>query len=116
MDNPSNDLSTTYPAAPETREEHFSTNSSTKTLMKDTASNLSQCNDPESNGIEDSLLLTKTSALKELKKEYTDSDIPGCIMSNDYLPLLSIPYVALEKILSYLSYDQVAQMRIISKR
>ena len=35
---------------------------------------------------------------------------------HEYLPLLSIPTVALEKILSYLSFDQVAQMRVICRR
>ena len=32
-----------------------------------------------------------------------------------FFPLLSLPDVVVEMILSYLSYDQVAQMRVISK-
>ena len=35
---------------------------------------------------------------------------------HQYLPILSLPEVVLEEVLSYLTYDQVAQMRVICKR
>ena len=62
-----------------------------------------------------SSVVTKESGYIEPRKTYTYTTIPSS-MSNDFLPLMSIPDVALEKILSFLSYDQVAQMRIICKR
>ena len=62
-----------------------------------------------------SSVVTSESEYIEARKTYTYSTIPSS-MSNDFLPLISIPDVALEKILSFLSYDQVAQMRIICKR
>ena len=34
----------------------------------------------------------------------------------DVLPILSLPDIALENILSFLTHDQVAQMRVICKR
>ena len=46
--------------------------------------------------------------------EYNKSGTSTVI--HKYLPLLSIPEVALEKILSYLTFDQVAQMRVICRR
>ena len=58
-----------------------------------------------------SSVVTKESGYIEPRKTYTYTTIPS-----DFLPLMSIPDVALEKILSFLSYDQVAQMRIICKR
>ena len=58
---------------------------------------------------------TSESGYVEPRKTHTYTTIPSS-MSNDFLPLMSIPDVALEKILSFISYDQVAQMRIICKR
>ena len=58
---------------------------------------------------------TSESGYIEPRKTNTYTTIPSS-MSNDFLPLMSIPDVALEKILSFISYDQVAQMRIICKR
>ena len=37
-------------------------------------------------------------------------------VKSKYLPLLNIPEIALEKILSYLTFDQVAQMRLTCRR
>ena len=34
----------------------------------------------------------------------------------DTFPLFSLPEIALGKVLSYLSYDQLAQMRVICKK
>ena len=62
-----------------------------------------------------SSVVTSESGYIEPRTSYTYTTIPSS-MSNDCLPLMSIPDVALEKILSFLSYDQVAQMRIICKR
>ena len=62
-----------------------------------------------------SSVTSKTTESRESKKEYIYTAIPSSF-SNDCLPLMSIPDVALEKILSFLSYDQVAQMRVICKR
>ena len=115
MDNPSNDLSSPDTSATSTGETYLPTNSKTKNITKDPRTDsFEQRKHSESNDLQQFNM--KTSALKELKREYTEKETPGRIMPNDYLPLLSIPDVALEKILSYLSYDQVAQMRIISKR
>ena len=35
---------------------------------------------------------------------------------SDTFPLFSLPEIALGKVLSYLSYDQLAQMRVICKK
>ena len=42
-------------------------------------------------------------------KEYDD-------YKNEVLPLLCLPDIALENILSFLAHDQIAQMRVICKR
>lgn len=39
----------------------------------------------------------------------------SCIQHLDTFPLFSLPEIALGKVLSYLSYDQLAQMRVICK-
>ena len=35
---------------------------------------------------------------------------------SDTFPLFSLPEIALDKVLSFLSYDQLSQMRVICKR
>ena len=35
---------------------------------------------------------------------------------SDTFPLFSLPEIALDKVLSFLSYDQLAQMRVICKK
>ena len=40
----------------------------------------------------------------------------SCIQRSDTFPLFSLPEIALGKVLSYLSYDQLAQMRVICKK
>ena len=40
----------------------------------------------------------------------------SCIQHLDTFPLFSLPEIALGKVLSYLSYDQLAQMRVICKK
>ena len=68
-----------------------------------------------SSNVLNSSVVTSEPGSIEPTKNHTYTTIPSS-MSNDFLPLLSIPDVALEKILSFLTYDQVAQMRIICKR
>ena len=68
-----------------------------------------------SSNILNTSVVTSEPGYIEPTKNHTYTTIPSS-MSNDFLPLLSIPDVALEKILSFLTYDQVAQMRIICKR
>lgn len=69
---------------------------------------------------EEPVLNTKIDTKHAIYKniEYTDDYTKSekSTVKQKYLPLLSIPDVALEKILSYLPFDQVAQMRVICRR
>ena len=40
----------------------------------------------------------------------------SCIQRLDTFPLFSLPEIALGIVLSYLSYDQLAQMRVVCKK
>jgi len=40
----------------------------------------------------------------------------SCTQHLDTFPLFSLPEIALDKVLSFLSYDQLSQMRVICKR
>ena len=57
-----------------------------------------------------------SSFYKDLKEGSPGKELEKFQIKYEYLPLLSIPDIALEKILSFLPYDHVAQMRVICKR
>ena len=83
--------------------------------IKDIKSSTKQSENSKPTVAAPSSVTSETPESKESKKECIYTAIPSSF-SNDCLPLMSIPDVALEKIMSFLSYDQVAQMRVICKR
>ena len=65
---------------------------------------------PTSQKVEEGHFFTETLTLP--KTAMGDS----CTQHLDTFPLFSLPEIALDKVLSFLSYDQLAQMRVICKR
>ena len=105
-----NDMSYAKP----TSQKHGETDSN-KDLKCEVEANSSSLGKISDSNMSFKSLRTNNSTCNEPKKSFSYTAITSS-MSNELLPLMSIPDVALEKILSFLSYDQVAQMRIICKR
>ena len=117
MDDSNNDTGSSdiFPTKSASRNDILKIDQNMEMNSKDIKSSTKQSDDTKPTVALQSSVTSNTTESKESKKEYAYTAIPSSF-SNDCLPLMSIPDVALEKIMSFLSYDQVAQMRAICKR
>ena len=117
MDDSNNDTGSNdmFPTISATINDILEIDQNLETNSEEIRNSIKQSDNSKATVVATTSLTSKPTESKESKKEYIYTAIPSSF-SNDCLPLMSIPDVALEKIMSFLSYDQVAQMRVICKR